>query len=206
MTALPVVATPFPHAIVDDWWDDGLLQDVLDEFPDVSAPGWRRYTNVNERKLEGPPRMWGERMRDLINLIEDQAPVLEAAFGIEGLQMETIGGGYHCIEPGGHLQVHTDFNRSPKTRRFRRLNLLVFLNRDWHEPMGGGDLELWNAGACEVAITPEFNRTVVFETSSRSWHGHPMPARRIRRSVAAYFYTDIAPPGYTCDHSTTWHE
>lgn len=205
MTALTVATDPFPHLVVDGWWDSGVLLDVLDEFPDPSAAGWRRYAGSNERKLEGPPGLWGPRTRALFDTIRDRIPELESAFGIPNLKMETVGGGYHCIEPGGHLQIHTDFNRSPRSGLFRRLNLLVYLNEGWEEPMGGGCLELWNAGGPVVEVAPEFNRTVVFETSDRSWHGHPKPATRWRRSVASYFFTEEPPPGYREDHSTVWH-
>jgi len=200
----PVVApSPFPHVVVDGWWDADLLCGVLGEFPPADVPGWRRYHDGNERKLEGPPGLWGPRTRELVAAIAERTTLLEEAFGIPDLRMETVGGGYHCIEPGGYLAVHHDFNRSPRTHRHRRLNLLVYLNEDWQDP--GGHLELWGKHIRMVDITPEFNRTVVFETSDHSWHGHPKPAQRWRRSVAAYFFTDAAPPGYVGDHSTVWH-
>jgi hypothetical protein len=200
-----MTAEPFPHMVVDRWWEEDHLRAVLDEFPDPAAPGWRRYDGGNERKLEGPPGLWGPKTRWLFDLIESRIPVLESAFGITGLTMETVGGGYHCIQPGGYLNIHTDFNRSPRSNLYRRLNLLVYLNDDWDEPMGGGCLELWDANPA-VTIAPEFNRTVVFETSDHSWHGHPVPAGRWRRSVAAYFFTEDPPPGYREDHSTIWHD
>lgn len=203
MQDLSVNRSPFPHLVTDGWWDDALLRDVLGEFPAVDAPGWRRYDNGNERKAEGPPGLWGPRTRELFALIESRSSELEQLFGISGLQMETVGGGYHLIAPGGYLAVHADFNRSPRSGLFRRLNLLVYLNDDWDDP--GGHLELWNADGREVDVAPEFNRTVVFETSDHSWHGHPTPASRWRRSVAAYFFTEEPPPGYAAEHSTLWH-
>lgn len=202
---LAVDVEPFPHVVVDGWWDEGLLRAVLAEFPDNEAPGWRRYHNSNERKAEGPPGLWGPRTRDLYAQIDARTPELEAAFGIDGLHMETVGGGYHLIAPGGYLAVHADFNRSPVTGRYRRLNLLVYLNDGWDEPLSGGNLQLWDGGGCVVDIAPELNRTVVFETSDHSWHGHPHPANRWRRSVAAYFFTEAPPPGYRSEHSTIWH-
>lgn len=203
MRDLSVTAEPFPHLIVDGWWDDDLLRAALAEFPDPAAPGWRRYDNSTERKLEGPPGLWGPRTRDVFTQIAEAGDAIGDAFGIEGLVMETIGGGYHLIEPGGYLSIHTDFNRSPRSGMYRRLNLLIYLNDDWQDP--GGHLELWNDSACAVAIAPEFNRTVVFATSDHSWHGHPTPAHRPRRSVAAYFFTEEPPDGYAGDHSTVWH-
>jgi hypothetical protein len=198
-----VIREPFPHLVLDGWWDEALLRDVLAEFPAEDAPGWRRYENGQERKAEGPPGLWGPRTREFFALAESRGPELAAAFGTPELHMETVGGGYHLIAPGGYLAVHADFNRSPSTQRFRRLNLLVYLNDDWQDP--GGHLELWDASGPVADVAPEFNRTVVFETSDHSWHGHPTAAQRWRRSVAAYFFTEEPPPGYRDSHSTLWH-
>jgi hypothetical protein len=203
MQDLLVTSDPFPHLVVDGYWDADQLREVIAEMPDPDEPGWRRYDNSTERKLEGPPMLWGPATGRLFNSFEAFAPLLGAAFGIPNLHMETVGGGYHLIEPGGYLAIHADFNRSPNTNRYRRLNLLVYLNDDWQDP--GGRLELWDANRCVESIAPEFNRMVVFETSSTSWHGHPTPASRYRRSVAAYYFTDAPPRGYGQDHSTVWH-
>jgi Rps23 Pro-64 3,4-dihydroxylase Tpa1-like proline 4-hydroxylase len=117
-----------------------------------------------------------------------------------------VGGGYHLIPPGdGRLALHIDFNRSPDTGLFRRLNFLVFLNEGWDDP--GGRLQLGDdGGGVAREIVPQFNRTVVFATSDRSWHGHPRPAARWRRSVAAYFFSWQPPADYVGDHSTVWWE
>jgi hypothetical protein len=42
----------------------------------------------------------------------------------------------------------------------------------------------------EIEVLPLFNTTVIFETSSRSWHGHPEPivGDHLRKSLACYFY------------------
>lgn len=203
MRELHVTTTPFPHVVADNLWDADLLAAVAAEFPDPSVPGWRRFENGSERKLEGAPGLWGPRTRLLFQLIEERIPDLEAAFGIDGLRMETVGGGYHLIPPGGYLAVHADFNKSPRTGWFRRLNHLIYLNDGWDDD--GGCLELWDDAGPSVKVAPKMNRTVIFETSDRSWHGHPQAAQRWRKSVAAYFFTDTPPPGYSAEHSTLWH-
>jgi Rps23 Pro-64 3,4-dihydroxylase Tpa1-like proline 4-hydroxylase len=203
MRDLPVTRKPFPHAVVDGLWDEALLRGVLAEFPDTDHTGWRRYLNSNERKLEGPAELWGPTTLELFARFEELAPALGQAFGIAGLTMETVGGGYHCIEPGGYLAIHTDFNRSPVTQHYRRLNFLTYLNDDWDDD--GGHLELWDADGLVADVAPEFNRTVIFETSDHSWHGHSVPAGRWRRSVAAYFFTEEPPADYVADQGTVWH-
>jgi hypothetical protein len=202
---LLVTDHPFPHVVLDGYWDDDLLRDVVAEFPSTDVPAWRVYNDGrNEsRKYEGPPVLWGPRTRELFDLFRQQTDALARAFDTPDLTMETIGGGYHLIEPGGYLNMHTDFNRSPRSGLHRRLNLIVYLNENWDDP--GGHLQLWDHDGLVVDVPPEFNRTVIFETSDHSWHGHPVPAQRWRRSVAAYYFTEEPPPGYTEEHSTVWH-
>lgn len=203
-TELAVKLHPFPHLVADGLFNEQLLTYVLDEFPGRDAYGWKGFANSTERKLEGShPAMWGERTFQLLREMANQAPGLAEAFHTPPLTMETIGGGYHLIEPGGYLQMHADFSRSPATGRYRWLNMLVYLNRGWDEE--GGCLQLWDDDGPAVTVAPEFNRTVVFRTSGSSWHGHPVPNTRPRRSVAAYFYAAEPPPGYLGDHSTRWH-
>jgi 2OG-Fe(II) oxygenase superfamily len=197
------VPDPFPHVVVDGYWPDDLLRQVADEFPPEHHSGWVRYHNDKEGKLEGPPVLWGPMTKRLFTDMASLTPVLSDAFAIDDLQMEVVGGGYHLIPPReGRLAVHTDFSRSPVTGLYRRLNFLVFLNEGWDDP--GGRLEMWDEGGLAREVVPEFNRTVVFATSTRSWHGHPRPASRWRRSVAAYFFSSQPPPDYAGDHSTIW--
>lgn len=195
---------PFPHTVVDGLWTDDKLAEVAASFPEPTAPGWRAFANATERKLEGGPQMWSPPTRMLLTQMSLLAGELAEAFHTPPLTMETIGGGYHLIEPGGYLAMHADFSRSPQTGRYRWLNMLVYLNPAWQADEGG-QLQLWDDDGPVVTVLPEFNRTVVFRTSGSSWHGHPIPTTRNRRSVAAYFYAEEPPPGYVGDHSTRWH-
>lgn len=198
-----ITPDPFPHLVEDGLWDSAQLDEIITEFPSPLNTGWRRYGTGNEIKFEGPEPTWGPSTRKLFDRFAEFTPTLSALFRIDDLSMETIGGGYHLIPPGGLLKTHVDFNRSPDTGLYRRLNLLVYLNHDWDDP--GGHLELADTGGPVVDVIPEFNRTVAFETSDHSWHGHPRPVGRWRFSVAAYYFSPEPPPGYQTDHSTVWH-
>ena len=114
----------------------------------------------------------------------------------------------HLIEPGGFLKIHVDFNWHERLKLDRRLNLLLYLNRDWPEEYGG-HLELWNhdVSRCVKRILPIFNRCVIFNTSESSHHGHPDPMKcppgRCRKSLALYYYTNGRPEGDTSDRHRT---
>ena len=96
------------------------------------------------------------------------------------------------------LKVHADFNKNRFLGLDRRLNLLIYLNKDWEESYGG-HFELWNKDMtkCEKKILPLFNRMAMFSTTTYSYHGHPSPLTcppgRSRKSIALYYYTNGRP-------------
>ena len=115
------------------------------------------------------------------------------------------GGGLHEIEQGGFLGMHVDFNVHPENV-YRRANLLLYLNRNWE---WGGALQLTDELESKVvSIRPEFNTAVLFETSDKSWHGHPEPLDCpddvTRKSIAVYYYTREGKPNKA--HSTIYRE
>lgn len=198
-----VSAQPFPHLVLDGLFPDEVLEQVLADFPRPDEIAWRRFDNPTEKKLG----YWHESSLpanlQLFLYEMNSAPLLqflEALTGIEGLVSDPYygGAGPHQILPGGFLKVHVDFNWHPLLKLDRRLNLLVYLNKDWKEEYGG-HLELWNRdmSRCEQKILPAFNRTVVFSTTDFSFHGHPEPLAcpegRTRKSVSFYYYSNGRP-------------
>lgn len=100
----------------------------------------------------------------------------------------------HEIGTGGKLGIHADFRIHQRLALQRRINVLIYLNKDW-QPKWGGDLELWDRDmkACVHRIEPLFNRCVVFNTDADSFHGHPdalnTPAGITHKSIALFYYT-----------------
>ena len=197
-------AEPFPHVIVDDFVDAELLAAVDREIDQVSE-GWTHYHHVNEKKrgLSDRSRM-GRATRTLIDELStpELLRALERLSGIQGLlaDPDLDGGGLHETFPGGFLNVHTDFLSHTKRASWsRRLNLLLFMSRDWEDSHQGW-LELWDADVSRAVqrIPPLFNRCVIFETSARSFHGVPSgvacPPGSSRRSLALYYFRDEGRP------------
>ena len=192
-------AEPFPHAVLDDVFEAGLLEDVVQEFDGMDRERWHHTERDTERKSSTEDfQHFGPTIRALISQL-NAAPFLEfleQLTGIAGLIADPHlrGGGLHEIRRDGALGVHADFNFYPRLGLYRRLNLLLYLNAGWSEEWGG-DLELWDRGGsrCVRRIAPVFNRVVIFDTSNFSYHGHPRPLAcppdRARKSIALYYYT-----------------
>ena len=206
-------ARPFPHIVMDDFLPGDVLDEVLDEFPALKQLDWETFDSALERKLATKDdSAMGEATRHLLAELNSAAFVdfLQRLTGVEGLVPDPhfIGGGLHQIERGGHLKVHADFNRHPGTGLERRLNVLIYLNRDWKEEYGGA-LELWSRDMrkCEVKILPLFNRCVVFSTTDTSFHGHPEPLScpegETRKSMALYYYSKTRPRKERTDEHNT---
>ena len=213
-----VTADPFPHIVIDNLFEDSALESVLRDFPAPGETRWARFDNPMEKKLgfyyaDSTISDTIRRFLDAMNGFE-MLLFLEALTGIEGLIPDPYfgGGGLHQIEPGGFLKVHADFNVHPKLKLDRRLNLLIYLNKDWKEEYGG-HLELWDADmrTPRQRILPVFNRTVIFSTTDMSFHGHPHPLAcppgMTRRSVSLYYYTAGRPAAeQTPPHDTIFRE
>ncbi len=79
----------------------------------------------------------------------------------------------------------------------RRLNLLIFLNKDWKREYGGY-LELWDPKVknLEAEIMPGFNKAAIFECNEVSYHGYStitVPEDVTRKSMFVYMYTPVGP-------------
>lgn len=196
-------AEPFPHIVIDNFLPSAILQRVAVEFDGMDRTGWNRTNNADEKKLSSvDDTRFGPFTNKVIHALNSSAFLmfLERLTGIAGIIADPHlrGGGLHEIEPGGKLGVHADFNFYERLKIYRRLNLLIYLNQTWQESWGG-QLELWSKDGTQPvrSVLPTFNRAVIFDTSNKSYHGHPQPLAcpegESRKSLALYYYTTEYP-------------
>lgn len=208
---------PFPHIYFDNFLPTEVAEAALRDFPEPKQLTWSEFNNANEKKLafdvveKLPPAV-----RDVLYFLNSRPMMefLEALTGIKGVIPDPyyVGGGLHQIKRGGKLGVHADFNYHTKFKLDRRINLLVYLNKDWKEEYGG-HFELWNRDMtrAEQKVLPIFNRCAIFSTTSFSYHGHPTPLAcppdRTRKSIATYYYSNGRPEEEVTEvHSTLFQE
>jgi Rps23 Pro-64 3,4-dihydroxylase Tpa1-like proline 4-hydroxylase len=196
-------AHPFPFIYFDDFLPEAAAEAALSDYPQPKQLNWESFSNQNEKKLAfDAVEKLPDGDRDVLLFMNSRPflQFLEILTGITGLIPDPYfeGGGLHQIVPGGKLAVHADFNKHPKLNLDRRLNVLIYLNKDWKEEYGG-HFELWDRDmqGAEAKILPVFNRCAIFSTTSWSFHGHPTPLTcppdRTRKSMATYYYTNGRP-------------
>lgn len=213
-------AEPFQHVVIPDFLQPELCERLLADFP-----GFEERHALNEMGQVG-----GKATRPDVRDISDSYRALDAYIQTDGFlalvskitgipdllyDPDYIGGGTHENRHGQSLDVHVDFNYHPRTRWHRRLNLIIYLNKEWQDDWGG-NLELhgipWNERDRRVrAIAPAFNCCALFETTESSWHGFSqigLPEERkqqSRKSFAIYLYTRERPVESTAPpHATIY--
>lgn len=198
-------AEPFPHIVIDDVLHESAFAEAARAFPAKDDPFWKGYLHVNETKYSNTqPDSWDPTLQQLAQEFCSPAFVeyLEQLTGIANLIPDYTmdGGGLHQTLRGGHLNIHADFSTHHTHPTWaRRVNILLYLNEEWHDDWGG-KLELWDQDmtACQARVTPAGNRMLVFTTSADSFHGHPdgltCPPDQARRSLALYYFTQEDAP------------
>jgi hypothetical protein len=206
-------AKPFPHIYFDDFFDNNVAETVLKEFPGENDIDWVKYYDGHQKKLANEnEKNIGFFSRHVLYSLNSSLflKFLEELTGIKNLISDPSfrGGGLHNIYRGGKLGVHADFNKHERYGFDRRLNLLLYLNKEWKEEYGG-KIELWDKKMkqCVRSYIPKFNRVVIFTTTETSFHGHPeplsCPKNMNRKSMALYYYTNERPKEEQVDHHST---
>ena len=213
-------AMPFRHVAIDGFLDASAADALLADFPRFDPRKAVNEMGEVGRKavvegVAGISRFYGEFFRYI-----NRPAFLEAMSQLTGIANliadETLfGGGTHENLDGQSLDVHVDFNIDERRMLHRRVNLLIYLNREWEEAWGGA-IELhsnpWDQAVNEVkSFLPLFNRAVIFETNEYSWHGFrrialPEGKKHLsRKSFSIYLYTKDRPVDEVVAPHTTFY-
>ena len=199
-----VNASPFPHIVLDNLFKNEVLNNILNEFPNNLDVIGNNFNNKVEKKLSiNNTKLLSSETNNFINFLNSQNFInfLQHLTDVKEKLIPDpylIGGGLHELRNEGYLNIHADFNLHPSMKLDRRLNLLIYLNKEWKDKFGGC-LELWDKDMknCEKNILPIFNRTVIFSTTDYSYHGNPNkinnPDGNSRKSLAMYYYSNGRP-------------
>ena len=221
---------PFPHCVIDNFFDTHIanelhdnikslkLEDATDKF--INKKSSHEYNKFGFSNLEKLPLS----LKNVFVYLNSKEFIekLEKLTGISGLiygDFRLKGAGVHIIKNNGFLGMHTDFNsyhHRTHGKLDRRINLIIYMNKDWKSEYKGDLLMYHPDNISEVKRNqPIFNRCVIFNTTNKSVHGHPEPLcvdkeDIYRKSIAIYYYTknerenvDFEGDGV---HNTLWHK
>ena len=210
-------AKPFPHVAIDGFLEPDIAEQLYRDFP-----AFRPERALNEHGTVGTNccinDIWtlGPNFKRVHDYFQS-AQFLDGLSLITGIpdliaDPELHGGGTHDNQDGHELDPHLDFNIADDLHR--RLNVLIYMNKGWSEEWGGA-IELFENGRDTLnsphrSYNCEFNRSVIFETSERSWHGFRkirLPAEekhRSRRLISLYYYTRTRPDWRDVTHRATF--
>jgi Rps23 Pro-64 3,4-dihydroxylase Tpa1-like proline 4-hydroxylase len=206
-------AWPFRHVVIDDFLNEDLAENVLADFP---APVAMDTHGSNSKRLVGlqiSPRSrnysFKPSLEAFFNHLKSKQ-LREAIQGITGIESTLVsdpdyyGSGLLLASNGGLHKIHADRTYNPNPNFFPRYVLLMYFNKEWRNDYGGG-LQLWdrNIRKC-VTIQPIFNRCVIFEITSQSYHSIEdvnCPSDVYRKALN-YYYLSEAPPPNSFMHDT----
>ena len=198
-------AEPFPHIIFENFFNEDYLNIVLKEFPNLADNQdsilHKGSTDFKYASKRGDflQKKYTKSLLQFLNSSEF-IDFLQTICGVsEPLIPDPhfLGGGLHETKRGGFLKVHADFCKHPETSLDRRVNLLIFLNKNWRNSYRG-DLTLFDKDMKNSKkISPNFNKIVIFNTTDFTFHGVPDPIQcpeyLSRKSLALYYFSNGRP-------------
>jgi hypothetical protein len=193
---------PFHHVAIDNFFLPDVAEKISNEFPDFNDATLGQYDNTfGLKKVKNHWDDFPKYTYQAFTFLGRDYFVSKMKYLLEEpelwLDHGLNGGGWHMHGTGGALNVHLDYNIHPKLGEQRKLNIVIYMAKDW-DPAWGGGLELWSYK--EDTKRPKehiktvdniYNRAVLFDTTQYSWHGFQKyltcPPDRLRKSLAAYY-------------------
>lgn len=162
------------HFVLDDVLPDDVASQISDAFP-VDGSGFFELDSFRERKRTLAKLSQTDPILSAVSAAFQSREVVAAVskiVGIESLEGDPTyyAGGLSMMMPGDFLNPHIDNSHDAERSRYRRINILYYVNRNWGIDCGG-NFELWDdAVKRQKTIVSGFNRVVVMETNTKSWH------------------------------------
>jgi len=182
-------------AFIDNLLPEEYARQIYQAFPQTDR--MRRLRTLREDKFVGA------QMNRFHPLLEEavfafQAPevvqLVGEITGLKGLQPDEhlYAGGVSLMIRGNFLNPHLDNSHDKDRKLYRVLNLLYYVTPYWPEDQGG-NLELWDHGPGKSPrqIHSRFNRLVLMQTDTSSWHSvNPITAEGTRCCVSNYYFSE----------------
>ena len=195
-------AEPYEHIIIPNFLNENYAEKIFKEFPtDITSKSWYKYNNPIEKKfandnINNMPRC----IKKFFNLLSCKEIIkkINLLSGIKELEHDPYlhGAGIHIHTKGGKLDMHLDYEKHPHLNKERRLNIILYMSKNWKEEWNG-ETQLWDKDLtnCVIKSPVVFNSAIIFKTNETSWHGLPeeikCPENVLRKTVAYYYISPL---------------
>jgi len=197
------------HFILENLLPDEVAHAIAEAFPKDGA-GFADRSSFRERKKTLAQLGRTDPTLAAISVAFQDPRVIERVSAITRMsQLEPdrsfYAGGLSMMFPGDFLNPHIDNSHDGERKRYRRINLLYYVNPGWEESFGG-NFELWDDDVRQPkTLVSGFNRLVVMETNKYSWHSvSKVQVERVRCCVSNYYFSEVSPDGDGYFHVTSF--
>ena len=197
-------AEPFENIIIPNFLNEEYAEILHNQFntDNLEDPNiWHKYNNPIEIKYanDNIDKMEKE-TSDLFYILSTSkiTELFSKISNINNLEFDPYlhGAGLHVHPINGRLNIHLDYEKHPISGKERRLNLILYLSKEWNINWNG-ETQLWdkNMEKCVVKSPVIFNTAIIFKTNDISWHGLPQkitcPENVYRKSFAYYYVSNL---------------
>lgn len=203
------VGTATRHFVLEDVLPEEIATAIAAAFP-VDGAGFNDRSSFREHKKTLAKLGKTDPVLGAISLAYQEENVIAKIAEITqmtGLEPDRsfYAGGLSMMFTGDFLNPHIDNSHDGERKRYRRINLLYYINQGWTEEHGG-NFELWNNEVSQPkTLVSGFNRLVAMETNKKSWHSvSKVVSDRPRRCVSNYYFSKVSPDGDKYFHVTSF--
>jgi hypothetical protein len=192
---------PFEHIIIPNFLNSKYAEEIYNKFPNDYTK-WHKYSNPIEVKYAFDDiNNLDETIQKLFYLFSTESMLdkMSKLSSISSLEYDEYlhGAGLHAHPRHGRLNMHLDYEKHPISVKHRRLNIILYMSKDWNNEEWNGQTELWDNDMqeCIVKSPVVFNSAIIFKTNEISWHGVPeiikCPENIYRKSIAYYYISPL---------------
>ena len=176
------------YIYVDNFLEEKFAKNCQTEILQQPEDVWDRYNNYFEQKKTYRDK---NKLPVFTNTLFSYLTSLEFVSKLSDLtniplqnDPDKLFWGIHTFEHGDKLDIHVDAGKQMHNNLIKAVTIGIYLSYNWEEK-NGGYLEFWNGSDAHLEkpriyypvekILPKYNRFILFESNSRSWHGSPNP-------------------------------
>jgi len=190
---------PINHIIIDNFLNDDYAELIYNNYS-TNIEKWHIYNNPIEVKYANDDLdSMSESVKNLFYYLSTKKMIKKfSEISNINLQYDEYlhGAGLHAHPRYGRLNLHLDYEKHPISGKERRMNIILYLSKDWKEEWNGAT-ELWDPEVtnCVVKSPVKFNSAIIFQTNNISYHGLPekilCPEGILRKTFAYYYISEL---------------